>query len=123
MKFHVLALDYDGTVATNGVLDPTVRAAIAQARADGVLVLFVTGRILGELERVAGCLDFVDGVVAENGAVLAVPSQQRTVLLGPAPPPDLLRALDQKGIQFGTGQCVVEADASDTPAILVTLRE
>ncbi len=33
MKFVVLALDYDGTIAHDGVLDPEVRAAIGEARA------------------------------------------------------------------------------------------
>lgn len=32
MKFSVLALDYDGTIARDGVLDPEVRAAVAEVR-------------------------------------------------------------------------------------------
>jgi len=64
----VIALDYDGTIAQNDVLDPSVRAAIAAAREQGLVVLLVTGRILDELRRVAGELHFVDGVIAENGA-------------------------------------------------------
>jgi len=33
MKFLVLALDFDGTIARNDVLDPEVRQAIAELRA------------------------------------------------------------------------------------------
>lgn len=33
MKFCVLALDYDGTIASEGFLDPDVRAAITEVRA------------------------------------------------------------------------------------------
>lgn len=81
MKLCVLALDYDGTVATNDRLDPSVAAAIATLRGRGVKVLLVTGRILGELQRVAHDLRFVDAVVAENGAVVYFPdSGHRTVL-------------------------------------------
>ena len=70
MKLSVLALDYDGTIARDDRLDPTVREAIAQARGRGVKVMLVTGRTLDDLQRVAGELSFVDGVVAENGALV-----------------------------------------------------
>ena len=67
MKFGVLALDYDGTIARDGALDPDVKAAIVEARARGIVVIIVTGRILSELRQAAGDLEFVDAVVAENG--------------------------------------------------------
>jgi len=38
VKFGVLALDYDGTIARDGVLDPEVRSAIADVRARGIAV-------------------------------------------------------------------------------------
>lgn len=41
MKFGVLALDYDGTIARDGVLDPGVKAAILEARARGIEVVSV----------------------------------------------------------------------------------
>ena len=82
MKPSVIALDYDGTIARNDVMDPSVREAIALARTQGIVVLLVTGRILSELQRVAGDLHFVDGVVAENGAVLHFPDSNRTSTLG-----------------------------------------
>jgi len=70
MKFSVLALDYDGTIAREGVLDPEVRTAIAEVRAQGITVVIASGRVLADLEHVAGDLGCVDAVVAENGAVL-----------------------------------------------------
>ena len=33
VKLAAIALDYDGTIAVNGAIDPTVRAAIGEARA------------------------------------------------------------------------------------------
>ena len=63
MKLSVLALDYDGTVARDDRLDPSVREAIAEARRRGIKVMLVTGRTVNALRRVAGELNFVDGVV------------------------------------------------------------
>jgi phosphoglycolate phosphatase-like HAD superfamily hydrolase len=68
MRLTVLALDYDGTIARNDVLEPEVRTAIADARERGIIVLIVTGRILDDLRRVAGDLGFVDAVAAERSA-------------------------------------------------------
>ena len=122
MKFGVLALDYDGTIARDGVLDPEVKAAIVEARARGIVVVIVTGRILSDLKQSAGDLGFVDAVVAENGAVLAFPNGQ-TSLNGHLPPQIFLDELRRRGIEYKTGQCVVEAPAASAPQILEVIRD
>jgi len=122
MKFGVLALDYDGTIARDGVLDPEVKAAIVEARARGIVVVIVTGRILSDLKQAAGDLGFVDAVVAENGAVLAFPNGQ-TSLNGHFPPQVFQDELRRRGIECKTGQCVVEAAAASGPQILEVIRE
>jgi hypothetical protein len=121
MKFGVLALDYDGTIARDGALDPDVKAAITEARARGIVVVLVTGRILSGLRQAAGNLEFVDAVVAENGAVIAFPNGQSR-LIGHLPPQVFLDELRRRGIEFETGQCVVEADAASAPRILAVIR-
>jgi len=80
MRFSVLALDYDGTIARDEALDPDVRLAITEARACGIVVVLVTGRVLSDLVRVAGDLQFADAIVAENGAVLALPNGHSRML-------------------------------------------
>jgi hydroxymethylpyrimidine pyrophosphatase-like HAD family hydrolase len=122
VKLSVIALDYDGTVARGDVLDPSVRDAIAFARTQGVIVLLVTGRILDELRRVAGDLHFVDGVVAENGAVLHFPDSGRTSVLAPLMPAGVPAELRRRGLAFGAGQCLVDADANDAPQLLEVVR-
>jgi len=122
VKFGVLALDYDGTIARDGVLDPEVKAAIVEARARGIVVVIVTGRILSDLKQSAGDLGFVDAVVAENGAVLAFPNGQ-TSLNGHLPPQIFLDELRRRGIEYKTGQCVVEAPAASAPQILEVIRD
>ena len=122
MNFSVLALDYDGTIAIEGVLDPDVRAAIIETRARGIVVLLVTGRILSDLRQAAGDLDFADAVVAENGAVLAFPNGH-SMLIGHLPPQVFFDELRRRGIGFRKGQCIVEADAGSAPQILAVIRE
>jgi len=123
MKFGVLALDYDGTIAIDGALDSEVRAAIAEVRSAGVVVVLVTGRILDDLRRVAGDLRFVDAVVAENGAVLAYPTTGHSMVLGPPPPIRFVEQLRQRQIAITLGACVIEANASDAHAVLTLVRE
>ncbi|QDT39008.1 HAD family hydrolase [Stratiformator vulcanicus] len=122
MRLRVIATDYDGTIAIDGVLNPSVREAIGNARKSGVLVVIVTGRILSELRDVAGCLDFVDGVVAENGAVVAFPNGHVTVL-GAGPPLALITKLTERGIDFKVGRCVVEMDAEFADVAISLIRE
>lgn len=118
MKLFALALDYDGTIAKDDRLDPAVRQAIAEARTRGIAVLIATGRILSELRRVAGELHFVDGVIAENGAVLHFPDSGHTAKLAPPIPATLLDELRRRGVAFRAGDSLVDADASDAQAIL-----
>jgi hypothetical protein len=122
VKLSTLALDFDGTIARNDVLDPDVCKAIAEARAQGVVVLIVTGRILEDLRRVAGDLHFVDAVVAENGAVVEFPDSGYSRVLAQSPPAVLLNELRREGILFSVGQSIIDADQSTAPRILVILQ-
>jgi hypothetical protein len=122
MKLSVLALDYDGTIARNDTLDPSVREMIAAARTGGVIVLLVTGRILDELRRVAGDLHFVDGVVAENGGVVHFPQTDHTTVLAPEVPAPYLAELARRGVSFRSGVCLVDGSASDGATMLDAIR-
>ncbi len=124
MLLRVIAIDYDGTIAEGGVLHRAVREAIDEARDAGLFVVIVTGRILRELRRVAGDFDltFVDGVVAENGAVILLSNGHRR-LLGPPPFPVLLRELSDRGIEFVVGRCLVDMDAEHADTVLSIIRE
>ena len=122
MKFGVLALDYDGTIARDGALDPQVRTAIAHVRKYGIAVIIVTGRILAELEQAAGDLHFVDAVVGENGAVIWF-ANGHTRQLAHATSSQFLQELTRRGLEFKAGQCVVELDAGAAPQVLAVIRE
>jgi hypothetical protein len=118
VKFLVLALDFDGTIARNDVLDPDVRVAIGELRAKGIVVVLVTGRIIEDLRRVAGDLHFVDAVVGENGAVIEFPDSGYSEDLGQPPPGSLLTELAGQGIPYAVGKSIVEADTREAPRIL-----
>jgi hydroxymethylpyrimidine pyrophosphatase-like HAD family hydrolase len=122
MKLSVLALDYDGTIATDRGVDPDVRAAIAEARTAGITVLLVTGRILSELRRVAGELHFVDGVVAENGAVVHFPDSGHTSELAPRLSAALVQGLEAEHIAFRAGECLIDADSADSQRLLAVIQ-
>lgn len=122
MKFSALALDYDGTIAVNGVFDHSVREAVADARRRGIVVVLVTGRRLADLHSVAGDLTCFDAVVGENGAVLEFPLSGRHVVVGHAPSPAFLQELRRRGVPFAAGESVVEAEASWAGPILEVIR-
>lgn len=123
MKFAALAVDYDGTIAVDGVFDPGVRNAIAAARQQGIVVVLVTGRRLADLRGVAGDLTCFDVVVAENGAVLEFPASGRHVVLGHPPAAGFIEELRRRGVQFAVGETVVEADAGWASTTLEVLRQ
>jgi hydroxymethylpyrimidine pyrophosphatase-like HAD family hydrolase len=123
MKLSVIALDYDGTISRHDRLDTSTIEAIADARRRGVAVMLVSGRRLDDLRRVAGDLHFVDGVVAENGAVIHFPDGGLTTTLAPPIPSTFVTRLREEGIPFQAGQCLVEADASAATRMLDAIRD
>ena len=122
MRLAALALDYDGTIAHGDRIDPSVRDAIGYARDAGITVLLVTGRILSELRRVAGDLHFVDGVVAENGAVIHFPANDYTSVLAPPVPAGFHAELTRRDIRAQAGECLVDMDSRDAPRALDVIR-
>jgi hydroxymethylpyrimidine pyrophosphatase-like HAD family hydrolase len=122
MKLAALALDYDGTIALDGALNPAVRQAIGDVRQRGVAVILVTGRRLPDLRRAAGDLTCFDVVVAENGAVLEFPLSGRHVLVSHPAAPVVIDALRRRGVEFVLGESVIEADADAAPALLEIIR-
>jgi len=122
MKLSALALDYDGTIAVNGALDPSVRAAIADLRRQGIVVVLATGRRLADLNGVAGDLACFDVIVAENGAVLSFPDSKRHATLAHAPNQMFLDELRRRNVDFTAGECIIEADASAASTMLEVIR-
>ena len=78
MRYHVLAADYDGTLAHDGRVDDRTLAALHRLAETGRKLVLVTGRRLDDLRDVFPEADIFARVVAENGAVLHRPDTRET---------------------------------------------
>jgi hydroxymethylpyrimidine pyrophosphatase-like HAD family hydrolase len=81
MRYLALAVDYDGTAATDGKLSDATSLAIDRVRASGRRVVLVTGRRVDDLLRVCPRITLFDLVVAENGGVIYDTQRREEVLL------------------------------------------
>jgi len=108
MKYSAIATDYDGTLATEGLVDQATLAALQHYRHQGGRLLLVTGRALDELLQVFPHHALFHSIVAENGAVLYHPHQDSVTLLAEPFPPVLVETLTNQGVQpINQGRVVV----------------
>src|SRR5438270_8300246 len=108
MRWSVLACDYDGTLAHDGVLERPTADALDRFRAAGGRLLMVTGRELPDLQRVCSVLDRFEWIVAENGALLNRPADGFTQLLCPGASAELAAKLAQAGAQpLSVGRAII----------------
>ena len=107
MYCRVIACDFDGTGATNGHPAPEFYAALAAARAQGIVTLLVTGRVLEDVQRAYEEASPFDAVVAENGAVVQLCALGRTIQIGRPPSEHFLGELRAQGVPFHTGAVII----------------
>jgi hypothetical protein len=107
MRYHVLAADYDETLAEHGRVAEDTVPALERLRATGRHLVLVTGRELADLMSVFGRLDLFHRVVAENGAVVHDPATRSTRVLCEAPPDPFMQALRARGVPIGVGKAIV----------------
>jgi hydroxymethylpyrimidine pyrophosphatase-like HAD family hydrolase len=124
MIVHVLAVDYDGTIAEDGRVAVTTEAALQRVRASGRKLLLVTGRLLPDLRQVCPGVDMMfDAVVAENGALVYFPGRREVRTLGAAPEPELLEELQRRGVPFDLGTSIIATVEAFAEAALAAIRE
>ncbi|HEV7401522.1 MAG TPA: HAD family hydrolase [Chthoniobacteraceae bacterium] len=106
--FQALATDYDGTIATHGIVDPPTMEALERLRAAGRRVILVTGREIDDLRTIFPELTRFDLIVGENGALLYWPATGREELLAKPPPPEFSQALrDAQCERLSIGRVIV----------------
>jgi HAD superfamily hydrolase (TIGR01484 family) len=107
MQYLALATDYDGTLARDSHVSPECADALRRLRASGRKVILVTGRELPELQSVFPDFGLCDAIVAENGALLYWPAEDREEILGEAPPASFIAEMTQRGVKpFSVGRVI-----------------
>ncbi|MDG3006941.1 HAD-IIB family hydrolase [Paludisphaera mucosa] len=124
MRYHVLAADYDGTLATDGRVDPPTVEALRLLKESGRKLVMVTGRELDQLLEIMPEIDLFDRVVAENGALLYRPQDKEEVKLAEAPPADFIDRLKARGVgPISVGRVIVATWEPHQAAVLDVVRE
>lgn len=107
MQYLALATDYDGTLAHDGHVRKVTLAALERLRATGRKVILVTGRELPELKATFPQVNQCDLVVAENGALLYWPEEDREEVLGEPPPDAFILEMHHREVKpFSVGRVI-----------------
>lgn len=124
MRFHVLATDYDGTIAHHGQVDERTVASLKRLLASGRRLVLVTGRELPELLTVLPEIDLFEWVVAENGGLLYRPATREEIPLGEAPPARFVEVLTARGVgPISVGRSIVATWEPHETTVLETIRD
>lgn len=124
VNVHVLASDYDSTIAEDGRVSVDTARALARVRESGRKVLLVTGRMLPDLKSVCPEADrMFDAIVAENGAVVYFPERREVKTIGDAPEPALVDALRRRGVPIDLGSSIIATVEPHSTAALAAIRD
>ena len=122
MQYLALAADYDGTLASQGIVDKETLSALQRLLTSGRKLVLVTGRHMPDLKKVFSHLHLFHWVVAENGALLYEPSSHRERLLCAPPQPAFLSELRRRGVPFEIGKGIVAAREPHRESVQAAIR-
>jgi hydroxymethylpyrimidine pyrophosphatase-like HAD family hydrolase len=123
MRYTALAVDFDGTIARDGVVPPHVLEGLKRLRDTGRKLLLVTGRELEELLSIFPGITLFDRVVAENGALLYRPQSGEREELGDPPPEALVERLRARGVPISVGHSIVATVEPHETVVLAAIKE
>jgi hydroxymethylpyrimidine pyrophosphatase-like HAD family hydrolase len=123
MRYLGLALDFDGTLATDGHVPDATIDALVRIRASGRRLVMATGRELPDLRATFARLDVFDAVVAENGGLLYSPSAATQTPLASPPLPAFLDALGARGVPVSVGAVIVATWDVHRGDVLAVIRD
>src|SRR5574338_982266 len=108
MRYLALAADYDGTLATDGLVPTQTVTALERLVGSGRKLILVTGRVLPDLLEIFPRLDLCERVVAEKGELLYRPASKELEVLAPAPSALFVDELRRRGVaDVSVGQSIV----------------
>jgi hydroxymethylpyrimidine pyrophosphatase-like HAD family hydrolase len=99
VRYTILATDYDGTLARDGVVHENTITALERLRATGRRAILLTGRELTDILAIFPRPELFDRIVAENGALLYDPATCREQLLAEPVPLVLIDVLRSRQVQ------------------------
>ncbi|WP_165067015.1 HAD family hydrolase [Paludisphaera rhizosphaerae] len=124
MRYHVLAADYDGTLATDGRIDPPTLDALRRLKESGRKLIMVTGRELDELLELVPDPALFDRIVAENGALLYRPDVKEEEKLAEAAPTEFVERLKARGVgPISVGRVIVATWEPHETVVFDVVRE
>src|SRR3954463_3377423 len=124
MRYHVLAADYDGTLAHHGRIEDATWEALGRLRDSGRKVIMVTGRQLEDVLALLPDPAQFARIVAENGAVLYEPATKDIRLLAEPPPGRFVEELRARGIaRIAAGRVIVASWEPHQVTVLEAIRD
>ncbi len=124
MRYHFFATDYDGTLATDGVLLEPTRAALERLRTSGRKLALVTGRRIDDLLTSCPDLSPFEVIVAENGGLLYWPASKEERVLAESPAPAFVERLHELGVpDIAVGKVIVATWQPHEDKVLQVIRE
>ncbi|HTN77791.1 MAG TPA: HAD-IIB family hydrolase [Pirellulaceae bacterium] len=124
MRYLALACDYDGTLATHGVVDAETIASLQRLAASGRRLLLVTGRELPELKSIFPEWKMFAAIVAENGGLLVLPDGSTERCLSASPSDAFVKELVARGVgPISIGQSIVATWEPHESTVLATIRD
>jgi phosphoglycolate phosphatase (TIGR01487 family) len=124
MRYLALATDYDGTLASQGRVEPETVEALRRLAATGRKLILVTGRRVDDLIRVFPEVAIFDRVVAENGPLVYRPTSSETRVLSEAPPTRFVEELQRRGVQpLTVGRVFVATEQPNERVVIDVIRE
>src|SRR5215470_581633 len=118
MHYTAIALDYDGTIAQDGIVSSRVMEGLRRLKASGRALLLITGRELEDLLDIFPHVELFDRVVAENGALLYRPETGEHLRLGEPPPTALVDELRARGIPLAIGHTILATTRAHEMVVL-----
>ena len=108
MRYHALAVDYDGTIAHDGVVADATADALQRLKNSGRRLILVTGRELEELLVICPQIQLLERVVAENGALIYNPATKDVRVIADPPPESLIQEMHKRHVkQLSVGHSIV----------------
>lgn len=103
---------------------PSLLAALVRFRETGRRLVLVTGRRMPELRKIFPRLGLFDRVVAENGALLFDPANDKIRALAERPPPAFAAELERRGVTpLELGEVIVATRRHHEETVRVVVAE